>query len=254
MNLLKHIISLSILGLIVAISPIFAHAAEFMDTSRSAKIIEGEVHAAIGASWVTQNYGDNIPQMQALNMTPGAMAGIGARVQLAIHDFFAIGTSATFNICNNSMTAIVTSREPDNTAGFTVDNHYYYLNIPVYASLRFNLADNVKWNVDGGFYYAYGIGGTSKSRIYITYQNDIGQFITEQFVDKDSYFSEDTPLLHDTHRSDYGLHIATGLKFYNHYCINFIAQYGLKNIAEKKNTTDMSVHNLNISVALGYEF
>ena len=251
---MKHIITRILAGATIAMSPMAVGATDFFDTSRSSRIIEGEVHATIGASWFTQNYGDNIPQMQSLNMTPGAMVGLGARVQLAIHDFFAIGTSLNVNMHNNSLTAIVTSHEPDNTAGFTVDNRYYYVNIPVYASIRFNIADNVRWNVDGGLYYAYGIGGRSKSNIYITYQNELGQFITEHFYDRDSYFSESAPLLHDIHRSDYGLHVATGLKFYNHYCINFVAQYGLKNVAEKKNTTDMSVHNLNVSVALGYEF
>lgn len=251
---MKHIITLTILSIILTSSLQSAEAAEFFDISRSSDIIESELHTSIGASWYTQNYADNIPQMQAFNMTPGAMVGIGARVQLALHNFFALGTSATFNICNNSMTAILTSHEPDNTAGFSVENRYYYLNIPIYASLRFNIADNVRWNVDGGLYYAYGLGGNSKSHIYITYQNEIGQFITEEFADKDSYFSEDAPLLHDTHRSDYGLHIATGLKFNDHYCINLIAQYGLKNIAEKKNTTEMSVHNINCCVSLGYEF
>ncbi len=251
---MKHIITSAILGLILLLPIQSAQAAEFFDISRSSDLIECELHSSIGASWVTQNYSKNIPQMQALNMTPGAMVGLGARVQLVMHDFFAIGTSASFNICNYSMTAITTSHKPDNTAGFSVDNRYYYLNIPVYASFRFNIADNVRWNVDGGLYYAYGLGGSSKSNIYITYQNELGQFITEEFADKDSYFSEDTPLLHDTHRSDYGLHIATGLKINDHYCINLIAQFGMKNVAEKKNTTDMSVHNINCCVSLGYEF
>jgi len=235
-------------------SSIQAHSSDFFDTSAPKNIIEGEVFTAIGASWFTQNYKDNIPNLQALNMTPGTMIGLGARVQIAIHDFFAIGTTASFNICNNSMTAIGISHQPDNTAGFNIKNHYYYFNVPIYASFRFNIAKNVRWNIDTGFYYGYGVGGTSKSNIYITYQNELGQFITEQFYDKDSYFSEDAPLIHGTHRSDYGLHLATGFKFFDHYCINFVSQYGLKNVAEEKNTTDISVHNINLNVTLGYEF
>lgn len=251
---MKHLFTSIFTLAAIIFSSTQAQSKDFMDVTIARDIIEGEVHASIGSSWFTQNYQDNIPNLQALNMTPGTMLGLGARVQLALHDFFAIGTAATFNICNNSMTAIGTSHEPDNTAGFNIKNHYYYLNIPIYASFRFNLADNVRWNVDTGFYYGYGLGGYSKSNIYITYQNELGQFITEQFYDKDSYFSEDAPLLHDTHRSDYGLHLATGFKFFDHYCINFVAQYGLKNVAEKKNTTDMSVHNINLNVTLGYEF
>lgn len=229
-----------------------ANASDFFDTSHPKEFLECDAHVNLGASWVTQNYAEMIA-INDMSLVPGGSFGFGFRGVLAIRNYLAIGAEANFNVNNYHYTAIGVSITNPVVAGLASDNRYCYLNFPIFASLRFNVSERVRWNIDGGMYYSYGTGGYSNLTMYSSYENDLGQFITDEHKIDNSYFSRERPLLHDVHHSDLGLHFATGCRFYEHYSVSFVFQYGLKDVSERDND-QASVHNIRAGVSLGYSF
>ena len=75
-----------------------------------------------------------------------------------------------------------------------------YLEIPILASYRIKLCDNMKWHINAGPYLAYGIGGKIKFE---------GELL-EDVLDDAKAFDEDEG---DLKRFDFGLSFGTGVNF-----------------------------------------
>ncbi len=123
-----------------------------------------------------------------------------------------------------------------------------YLEIPVYASYRLNFAEESQLQVNFGPYFAYGINGKVKWE-----ENDGG--------DKSRYeydlFGCADPNSEDEKagikRFDCGLGVGLGYTFNRIYLgINY--QFGLVNIADKKEWDNGKIKNTNFNISLGYNF
>ncbi|MCC8154973.1 MAG: PorT family protein [Tannerellaceae bacterium] len=127
-----------------------------------------------------------------------------------------------------------------------------YLQIPVLASYRINIADNAKWHINVGPYMAFGLGG--KYKITWSDEDDSDSYDYKLFSKtKEDGEEMDTPLK----RFDAGLSFGTGVSISKFYVgVNY--DLGLTNIdnqdLKKDNNDKWTTKNRNFMVSVGYNF
>lgn len=125
-----------------------------------------------------------------------------------------------------------------------------YLELPVYASYRLNFAEASQLQINFGPYFAYGVNGKAKNEYTdAEYPEDnldteIDLFgTTENADDPKAGFK----------RFDCGLGVGLGYTFNRIYLgINY--QFGLVNIADKKQWGAGKIKNNNFNISIGYNF
>lgn len=231
-----------------------AGAHGFISYAPAKKFIDVEVHASAGMSSVTQNYGDCFPQIQNLNVNSGFSGSLGAQCVFGLSDFLGLGTGLDFSINNYNMDLSVVSADKLSMSALFIDNRYYYATFPVFARFSFNVAHSVRWVVDGGLYYAYGVGGTQKQRIYRAEINGMDELVPQIQYIKTPYFHSRNTFVNSFNRGDIGLHLATGLHFGKHLSVGAKFQIGFKNAARKNGIVNPSIHNYTFHGLVGYRF
>lgn len=141
-----------------------------------------------------------------------------------------------------------------------------YLQLPILASYRFTLTDNIKLHINAGPYVAVGLGGkmkfeadgekydikafgTSKGGDY----DDEWDYYASGWDDEDDYYDEEGSEKGGLKRFDAGLTLGAGVSV-NKFYIGLSYDLGLANIAEKKEWPDMKIRNRNFSIGVGYNF
>lgn len=102
---------------------------------------------------------------------------------------------------------------------FTQLGHYrsYNINIPIMASVRFNLTENLRWIVEAGPYAQMRIHDTASGKIQVIYPQA----------------SSSAPVIVETAKTnffDFGLKIGTGFSLYKRYSIFVHYMGGMKNV------------------------
>ena len=117
-----------------------------------------------------------------------------------------------------------------------------YLELPVYASYRLNFAEESQLQINFGTYFAYGLNGKMK------YEDNEGNTDIDLFgvSDEDDYKA-------GLKRFDFGLGVGLGYTFHKVY-LGMNYQFGLVNIADKKEWENASIKNSNFNISLGYNF
>lgn len=248
----RHIL-LTLLFIATAVS--LQASTPFISHERPSRFIDVELHALVGGSTVTQNYTSCFPQISEMDLTLGTAVGAGARACILFSDFIGLGCEANILINNYKMSMAVANDDAMSmTTGF-IHNHYYTACFPVFITLNFNLGPVVKWNIDGGMYYTYGLSGRSKTTLYSASINELGQLITSSTNEKVSYYNSPETFITSSYRGDLGLHLSTGLTFASHYTLGIQTQIGFKNVAHAYNAiVTPNVHNVNFLCSLGYRF
>lgn len=227
----------------------------FFCNDKNDSFLESEVYAIIGTSTMWQNYAEHVPSISDINTSPGCGVGIGAKVQFEFRDFFALGTQLDFMARNNKYSMVIIDTEGKGSQNSVfVSNRSYSASVPVYASVRFNIADNVRWNIDAGGYFSLGLGGYQKADTYTTSINDLGQMVsTYKHYDLD-YYNEQHPLIHAIDDVDFGLMFRTGLLFYDHYNVGLEARISTKNATADEGIIHPKMYNHLFAMKIGYQF
>lgn len=123
-----------------------------------------------------------------------------------------------------------------------------YLELPILASYRIALSDNVKWHINAGPYLAYGLGGKVKWEETYDGDTDKGDFKAFGTADEDSDEQKG-----GLKRFDAGLSFGTGVSFDKFY-VGLTYDLGLTNIADKDVWKDHKVRNRNFSIGVGFNF
>lgn len=110
-----------------------------------------------------------------------------------------------------------------------------YLELPVMAAARFNVADNTNIVVSAGPYFACGVGGKTRTKM------DIGGSKTDI---KEKTFGEN-----GFDRFDAGLGIGVAAEF-GRFIAGLDGQFGLVKVAD----IDGSPKNINCAITIGYRF
>ncbi len=245
----------AVIGLLI-ITPALLKAQVFCDHSPATRFFESEIHVMVGGSSITQNYMSCFSEIRELNASMGTAWGAGVKAELGLRNFLSIGTQINLIVNNNKTDLAISNDNATSLSNVFLENRYYYINIPVYMSFRFNLASSIRWNVDGGIYYSYGIGGSQKQTAYTSTVNPLGQLINRITVSKPGYFNNEETFINSFRRSDIGLHIATGLTFNYTYTVGVRSMIGFKNISTvgESGISNPNIHNINLMLVLGYKF
>ncbi len=252
----KRIVTLiaALLTVTAALAEEPGHERPFVDFSRADNFLELRAYALGGGSTVTQNYISCFPQITELNVSMGTAAGLGAGAQFVFTDFLSLGTELNFLVNDYSVDLAIMGANMSSVSSVFLKNRFYALDIPVFMSARFNVSNGVRWNVDGGMFYSYGLGGHQKQHIYDSRINDLGQLVMQVDRTETDFYNDAAAFIHSSKRGDIGLHLATGLTFGRHLFIGLRTQIGFKNVAKTDGITVPSVHNFNVLVQAGYKF
>ncbi|MCC8071196.1 MAG: PorT family protein [Bacteroidales bacterium] len=229
-------------------------AVPFFDRSAPQDFLEVNLHALVGGSAVTQNYMSTFPEIQELNTAMGLAYGMGAGVTFGLRQWLGLGTELNVVVNRNRMDCAVSNTAVTSMSNLFMRNHYTYINIPVFLSLRFYPATGLRWNVDLGMYYSYGVGGSQRQTLYNWTTNDLGQIVPKVVESKPSYFGSSDTFLNGYKRGDIGLHLATALLFRGHVSVGGRMGVGFKNISRKIGVLNPNIHNINFLVSVGYHF
>lgn len=241
-------------ALICSIMPWAAAEAQFVNHGAARHFLEIDVHALAGGSITTQNYMSLFPEIKELNSSLGSSFGGGASALFSLRDYLAFGTEFNVLFNNNNMDLAVSNDGVTSVSNIFLRNRYYYVNVPVFMSFRFNIGNVLRWNIDAGLYYAYGFGGRQDQSIYSSRINELGQLIPQVIITRPPYFKSGETFINGYYRSDIGLHIGTGLAISSHYLVGARLNLGLKNISHTDGIKQPNIHNLNFHVMVGYRF
>lgn len=243
-----------VLAILMSINGLTASAEDFLDLSPARKFIEVDAHILGGVGSITNNYKKHFPQIQNLNVNMGESLGIGFRAVFGLKEFLGFGTALdiTMNKYNVDM-AVIGSDQLSMSAMF-IDNRTYTVNIPVFLSFRFKADKSVRWSVDAGFYYAYGLGGTQKQRIYRADINAMDELVPQVIDLKTNYFHSPSTFINGYNRGDLGLHLATYINFGPHLVVGARYQYGLKNTSRALGVVNPNIRNHYFQGSVGYRF
>ena len=121
----------------------------------------------------------------------------------------------------------------------------YYIQIPILASYKYYIKDNLNLEFNFGPYLAYGIAGKSHGTVY---RNGID--VTSQYYEKPG---EDTFGKGGLKRFDSGLIIGVGIT-HNKYYAGVQYDLGMTNLVPSRYSSVCSGKNRNFSVNIGYNF
>lgn len=249
---LKYLYS-AIAAIVLAMAPSVS-AANFLDRSPAKRFLEVDVHALGGAFGVTQDYMSRFPEIQNVNVDMGASFGLGARAVFGLKEYLGLGTAIDFTLNDYDVDMSVVSMSSPAVSTISLDNRAYYVNLPVFASFRFNVGRSIRWCVDAGFYYAYGIGGRQKQQIIRTEITPSGQQTEQKVYISTDYFHSRDSFINGFNRGDFGLHLATYFNLGPHLIVGARYQIGAKNAARKIGIVNPSIHNQFFHAVIGYRF
>ena len=229
-------------------------AADFVDFSKSTKLIEVDVHALGGVGAATQNYRKLFPQIQNQNVNMGESLGLGFRAVFGVRNYFGFGTALDVTTNSYNVDMAVMGADNASMSALFIDNRTYYVNIPVFVTFRFNVDARVRWSVDAGLYYAYGFAGTQKQRIYRAEVNEMEELVPQIQNVKTDYFHSHSTFINGFNRGDIGIHLATYVNFGTHFLVGVKYQHGVKNIARPLGVENPTIHNHYFHGIIGYRF
>lgn len=244
-----------VLALMAAVScPERACAQQFVSFAPARQFLEVDVHLLGGGSGVTQNYASCFPEIREINNSMGGSYGVGAGAVFGLNTFFGLGTELNILLNHGRTDMGVSNDDATSVSNVFLRNRYCYANIPVFMSFRFHVLGPIRWNVDAGLFYQYGLSGSQDQTIFNSVINDLGQLVPRVVKSKPDYFNSKDTFIHSYRRSDIGLHLSTALQFGRHFAIGARLQFGFKNVARTDGIVCPRIHNYDFHALAAYKF
>lgn len=210
-----------------------AQAQDFFDTSSPDKLVSLGVRAGINTSNQTSPEGD-----KELNLDSwGTGFTAGAVVDLNFRDFFAIQPGVFFESRSHNYSYMT-----ETVADETRTQIYQYghtrstwLKIPLLASFRFNPAPSLRWAVEAGPVFGFGLGGHNK--VNLSLPN------TDPLHFKATYFDS-------FKKWSFALKFGTTLRYADHYLIGIHYEAGTSQVFKHVK----GGHHKAWTFTLGYDF
>lgn len=212
---------------------------------------------------------NNMTKLEDSKMKLGYTVGVG--VDYAINDMWAIQSG--LNITAKGTKSEYDDSDEDGKYVETTKYNPTYLEIPILAAVKFQIADNMKFTVNAGPYLAFGLGGKSKDSYDLSgeYAEDAKEYPEDYSENSWKLFKkekgEEKAALK---RFDLGLQYGIGLEISEHYLVSLSGQYGFINpINEKGRLGDalykydkdtgkkgdkISPKNMSFAISVGYKF
>lgn len=206
MNLMKRI---SVIISIAALSAGTSHAADFFSTDTPEQLFNLGVRLGVNTS--NRTVGEaNMPGYNVQGWGTGF--DIGVIADLNVRDYLSLQPGVFFESRSNTYTfinAVPTAGIPANEYLMTQAGTFnsYALTIPVIGSMRFNITDDIRWNVDFGPYVSFMFGSKLKNKVNHNSINNGGiPAAGAEFRQKAA------PV-------DFGFKLGTGLQVLKHYSV-----------------------------------
>lgn len=249
---IRTLTTISIIFLMSLLMPVMA-SGQMVNHGKPDTFLETDVHLLFGGSYVTDNYRDCYREISDINNSMGSAWGVGFGVKFNFTSFVGLGTEINYLRNSGKMDMAVIAEGKSYVSNVFVKNRYRSFNIPIYMSFGFDLARNVKWNVDGGMYLDFGSSGSQRTTIYNAVINDLGQLATSINRQKTDYYNNDKAFLNSYRSFDTGLHIATGLTFMKKVTVAVRGQFGFRNVANSDGIVKPNSHNIKLFATIGYK-
>lgn len=186
-------------------------AQEFFDTSAASKFFTFGARVGLNTSTRTfpsGNFTNKLLTTWGTGFDAGVVANLNFREYLSVQPGFFF-ESRSSNMANY-VQYYKDNNDPQVIDYYNVEHQRsYYFTIPVMAIVKFNLSDQIKWNVEAGPYVQFMLketGNQNKMPLYelIPHPNDLP-----------------TQLVYEAeHKSvDFGFKLGTGLQVYDHYYV-----------------------------------
>lgn len=127
-----------------------------------------------------------------------------------------------------------------------------YMEIPVLASFRADIVDNVKLHVNVGPYFGIGLGGNVTGKYEWTEDGQSGSGKSDPYPLFGK--SDENKERGNMQRFDFGLSFGAGVALWQHYYVGLKYDLGLVNMAVKDLANSVKYHNGTFAITLGYNF
>lgn len=180
-------------------------AADFFSTERCETLFDLGVRVGLNTS--NRTVGKNaMAGYERQTWGTGFDAGVVANIN--IRDYIAIQPGVYFESRSGDYTFIEPfSSDFDSYYYITQVGHRrsYNIKVPILASLRFNISDDLKWLVEAGPYVSFMLGKNMDNKVLVS---------TAPVSTTDA-----APFRQDPTAVDFGFRLGTGLKIWNHYTV-----------------------------------
>lgn len=250
---IKKAVVLSVIAL--SACAIEVRANDFMDKGASGSFIEFGVRLGVNSSSQKINHSDIYSDTQRTFTEWKAGFEVGAIVDLNIKDYFTLQPGFFFQNKSYDYTVLKANFGNGTMEQMLGHTRFYYFQIPVLASLRFNLSHDFRWHIDFGPYFAFGLGGDNEMEVFSAYINN-GDGAIKRTNYKEKFFGDGDGNIVGMKKFDWGAKLGTAFTFKRHYTLGIHYNLGLKNIANSniKHLKKASAYNREWVVSLGYNF
>lgn len=172
-------------------------AADFFSTEPAKSTLAFSARLGVNTSNSTIHRPDIIDDMESW----GAGFTGGMAVDIMFRDWFAIQPAIFYESRSHRYTYIL-HQNINSTDGIAIGHTLdYTFNIPVLFSARFNISHNLRWSLDFGPYFTFGIGKHDKG----------------EFMQGETFYRYNDGYYKSRRRTTAGLKMGTGIQFNSHY-------------------------------------
>lgn len=241
-----------ILSVILALASASAFATDLVDKSASSSLLTFGVRAGWNSSGQSVSL-DDVPGKTNFNWGSGFV--LGAVADLNVRNFFSIQPGIFYE--NRSFDYSVIDNRPSQQMLHTIYGHtrFNLISIPVLASFKFNVSNTVKWFVEAGPYFAFGLGGDDEVEdisvnVSSSMDDGVSNYIYNPYT-RDYYGNDpdESDWQHETFH--WGLKAGTGLKMFKHFVVGIHYQFGFNNISR---SPARHINERSANVTLGFDF
>lgn len=245
------------IGFCLLISSVMtAHSADFMDTTSPKRIITAGVRLGITNSTQGMNLEQTYANIKQANIDWGTGFELGAVVNLNIRNYFTLQPGFFFQNKSYDVTLIESNFNAGELTNSFEHSRFYYFQIPILASFRFNLSNDIQWTADFGPYFGFGLGGNTKVETYSTKVSDTGVSSIEYYDYKHDFFGDSDGKNILMKNFDWGFKMGSSLIFKKHYSFGVYYNAGCKNVANDHPgfVKSPTAKNKQWTFTLGYDF
>lgn len=165
---------------------------------------------------------------------------VGVNVDFSIVESFGVQTGVFFT--TKGAKSEVSIEDSYGIETYKATSNPMYIQVPILASYRYNINDNLRWEFNVGPYFAFGVGGKiTETEEYYDYKDSDEQEIEEE---KSDFFGD------KTNTFDMGMILGTGLTI-NKFYVGLQWELGMTHIYDYTND---KTKNSNLSLNVGYNF
>ncbi len=209
-----------IISVLVCLCAASAHAQLRIDTSDAERPFNVGVRVGLNTSNLSSNQLDLVPELHSTSVDWKAGFTGGVVVDILMRNFFALQPGFFFETRSCAFSHVQQIGSPEALQLMEGTQSSTYFKIPILASFRVLVTDDIEWQMDFGPYFSFGLGGNEK----YTYVSPGQEYHGKEF--KRDYFGDKGFV-----RSyDWGFKMGMGLNVMRHYYVGIHYEAGCRNV------------------------